>query len=90
MLAIAIPVYLLTRNGKTEETKRDYIVVKGIGTLWDHEIIVPYGTSINKAVYLLNLKTVQSINHIYVKAGIKKIQADRKDLLTRDTTIQVD
>ena len=90
MLAIGIPVYLATRSGKLKEVQRDYIVIKGIGTKWKHEIVVPKGTSINYAVYLLNLKSNEHIEHIYTKSGIKKIPAARKDLLIYDTTIQVD
>ena len=90
MLAIAIPVYLFTRNGKTKEVKRDYVVVRGIGTLWDHEIIVPEGTTIEDAIYILNLRTRQHISHIYTKSGVKKIPARPKDVLAYDTTIQID
>ena len=96
MLAIAIPVYLFTRNGKTQEVKRDYIVIRGIGTLWDHEIIInPKNYKKEKltlefAAYLLNFQTMQHYTNIYTKKGQKKILAKRGDMLKGDTTIQID
>ena len=89
LVAIAIPVFLLTRSSKQEIVNRDYILVKGHGTIWDKEIPFEKGVSVRNALDYLNFHRAVPIKEIYEKGKYGKKILDLKDLLIHDTTIWI-
>ncbi len=99
IVGAALTVYFMTRHKKKEisygENEKGFYVIKGKGTIYTEEIVVPEGTTYHDAIYLLNFNVPIQINDITTKTLLKPnskqaIHREPGDLIHDDVTIKVE